>query len=910
MANRIWRRRALRAAVILGAILVPQAARPFATVFQYHEGRVEAIVTAAYLPPDHDFNLVLRPDRDRPEAYKRFFEVFWRSGDHGLPRNTRWEKNIDGLLSGENEDAFGEGLWGDGFDPAVSETEARKDAGCKSCLAGAGACRPFAYEKEECRRLLGCERCVYRLSDNDPYNTAGVENIEMATYTGGAEVGLRGETRARLLRALTGSPFGDVMCDEFGQVPGDLCGRRVILGGPMALDESHLYKPEIHPIQTMLLDRGRVGTERSPNLVQQELDLFAFLDAYESVLAPDGEWFHKDRDYQSMWNDTQYPRVVTIDLAQEQRLIHPNPSDPAWVPYCTVSQREFSGGILDVAPRLFAEDQAFEEQRPCPNVTITFDKRPKGPGGIWIGKATFGWRKLDYRARFAAVTADKAPPEVRAAKTSKLPGTHRWYKYYVKVERNTKTTDFRLAPRPDTAEWGIFTPMHELGTEFNVWFPVSDANPQYQPVIEYSLLAPNTSAPVVTIRREVQLPRPGAMLAAGNRKTSIGAKGPVYDADVTASAQGLAGDPATWKYRFRRNGADIPDPPGHALHVHLEPGQSTAIEVTISDAQGVESARQALVLQAPSFVVDRAVEPVKEAGWYSPGKYYAPIATAAGPPAKDEPIAASIWKQLRLSAVAADEGEDFDRPAFPADYRVTLKYAWSNQFYRSRNTQWKWRAIPPAWMKPAADGRSVTVTPEDPTVATEVSAEVRVTDKFGRAAGVRVYGRTGQPTDIDAVKKLAASLWRWTEQDNVPFVQRRPPGTPPDALPATIVPSSAEPLNHALLAVALRARALRAGDEGAVPGLIEEIVRTGNDIYREHARRRGVAYTDPPRPPPASLSPTPSPADSDALRRMVIARSKHLRIGPGGIERNTPVIKRDDLPAPEPKPTTLPQRPR
>src|SRR5262249_30630348 len=151
---------------------------------------------------------------------------------------------------------------------------------------------------------------------------------------------------------------------------------------------------------------------------------------------------------------------------------------------------------------------------------------------------------------------------------------------------------------------------------------------------------------------------------------------------LDGEAADFAGPPPSWIWRWARNGDWCDGKPGLLV---MRSGEEAAVQVQVTDAQGVEEAIDPRNFVTPHF--DAEVDPRPDLPRTPNSKVPQP---GLGPPE----VPAFIASRVRFVARPVETG---GAPFPAAPIKDPVRFAWADLQYRSAQTKFEWTAIPSWW---------------------------------------------------------------------------------------------------------------------------------------------------------------------------------------------------------------------
>lgn len=902
---------------VLSGLWFLAASTPASAKVRYLYGktdRIEAVITRVSISDelgDADYNFNLRPlapgepsvfDGPGARVDTDLIGDTWLLWDHDPSAMNEWRARLAsaiigtrGHFSDQCRQCAGTGATGTACEMGLATTSVRRGRGFA----------PYSYDVREhpCPKLFQCKECLY---DMKRHSGEGFDNMST-----NAEVFIQDRSSGSCswndlnqrihgaMRALgVDGPCVELEWDSGqrrwrGAGEGSVCGRHVLISGVRSLDQSHDYRPEIHPVTSMVIAQ--------PGLLNWHPYAAAtFIDgSYDSAagglgavggvvglgtddwtaeyyqLFRDGDFSPREDIYMSVLQGARPPAGRTANAIQ------------SWAADCDHREQRRHQSINDVSvTNQTASGSAVGGGRDvpvCPKLTV--DMEPHACGAAWTAELGAGWR--DARVEMVPTTrlltpqgiiADAERPPVDAPSRNECykygpdranETLKRWYRWEVQANTTYSNDDrnrvswlwnrdsnlVRLLPvPPPRPPQGRYT--------FSTWLPTPREGALEQ---KYT----TTLGSVLMMQQEQSLrksltmraPSPTVQITPGRLRPTVAANRVTYAATITAPPRGLCGESRYYGYSWRTNGE--PSGNGAELRLTLAPGERKTVNVVAWDRWAVEGAYDTRVFEAPVLDVELAprcggVPSADGAAYLAPG------AVAMG--------RASVCRSATLAASASETaGVGFrEREHLGLDVR----FAWpaADLKYMAPSTGGQWRAVPRAWYsttKPKPRSATDPIVEELvinlPNETVDIQATVTVTDRFGRTATANVRW-TSETFTTPVAQAHVRGTWDWARR-----------GTPLPS-PCGDPRSLSCPADGLARRIAWARSVIGTIDPQDPRGqaMIKRIVSTLREgVFSKVARERGLTYNPTPvadfttkRPPRISEATLQSDARVDFKRRV------------------------------------------
>ncbi len=859
----------------------------------YGEARhLEAVITRVSISDaagDADYNFNLRPlEPGEPSAFTG-------------PTLAGWNVNTD--LIGTfwwlwENDPEAMNAWRAMMSDAIGQTRRHFSDQCKQC-AGEGptgtACdlstvqRVRGMPEHPCPRLFQCSACLYDIRQHsEDYSIADVSpNAEIFIQDRRSGDCTWNDLNGRL-RGVMDALGAREECAEFSSEggrwtrnndPDSVCGQHVLLSGVRGLDQSHSYRPEIHPVTSMVI-AARHGIANAHTYTAA-----TFVDgSYDSdvgTLTPFvSDW---TASYVDLFRDGYVSPNVDIQMSLLQGPRPPSSRDrngiQSWASDCDYADTTRHQNIdrVNVVNKTAsgAAVGGGHDVPVCP--TITVDMSTQKCGAAWSANLGAGWRdsrvNLNASSRLdrpAGVIADASEPPVHAPLRDECyrfgpdrpnQTLKRWYRWeiegratYSNEDRNrvgwlwnrdSNLVQFRPEP-PRTPPNGQF--------KFWAWLPTprqqETADKRYGTTLESVLTMQQERA----LKREYPLraPSPTLRIVPGKLNATVGANNrATYSATLTATPAGLCGPSRDYGYSWSVNDA----PSGSSareLRVTLAQGERKTVSAIGWDKWAVESASDSRVFETPKLEASLTAACVGQA--------------SANAVAFDAPGArgsqTSACRSATLTATASETTAVGFREQDSLDLRTRYDWPAADFTYQAPSTGGRWRPVPANWKvlsrpKPAnpTDSAREVFTLTLPNESVRIQATIIATDRFARRSVANISW-SNEVLSAGSVEAQLSRLW--------PLLGRPGPVPAPCEDPRVNCPGAPDPLSRRTAWL----RSLVTRTDPRDPRQMAMLARV-LDGYKERAftqiaAQRGITYS--PRESPAFTMRAIRPSSATTLQ--------------------------------------------
>lgn len=634
---------------------------------------VPASVVVTFDASDGDWNIVLLP-RDpaqEPERFQEFFRAFWRfNGTHPVDRADwpLWRDFVEERLHRKGPVAVPPRTW--------AENALGSDyPACRQWVGQPAPCKVFDPRDESCKRFLANGDCLRGLSTVMVYSDLWFGALDDAsTLTASAEVELPGDISTLVSTSPTARRLLHIgNCADSGR----LCGRKVWVSGVAAYDQGHAFKPELHPLQSLVIEEGASeGGVRASH----RYHIAAFLDGSET-------------DFYRKQDRSTYPSNVVIDLPFFRSLVKSPPQGVKAQSFCRIKPHPgIDTNVASVKPQAdWKKPVALDGA--CAPIEVTFHRASEG--GFWGAEVEMGWEgvRWDVTERDPAETTPpagyKGPPRrfYQFDYAVELKHPAEWKDVVVKAVaadgRSDVVIDVGNPVFPTASDKTLTWRVQKVSVKVPV---AADPNRDlYSAAID--LIATRAAGPeLLRDRRQIHAPRPALAVRFAPPPSSPGAVGPyrtvtadgtlAYKATARATASGFLAPPPAEISWLRGN----PPVATKGDSVELPPigsGEVVALTAAATDSKGIELATWSQAISTPLLKVGlETTAGTQIAG--TPKDYRAPTGLKGDPFPGELPPAVAAWrkyKEMKVVAQPAEDRNDSPFPVIPLDGRkITLEW--------------------------------------------------------------------------------------------------------------------------------------------------------------------------------------------------------------------------------------------